>query len=231
MRIGRRHTSADYAEGTNEPPVQEAFAEALRPGQVVFDVGSNVGFYSLIAARLVGPRGEVHAFEAIPECAHEVTVNARRNRLRNVHVHAVAVTDTNGTVELLRSRHPGGATVSADDRPPDFTGALVVPAVSLDGFVAQADVRRPDLVKIDVEGAEMLVLSGMEGLLREARPVVLCEVDDREPCGRGGQARSGPGPARGRRLLGPHAGDLVRRESVNRAARRRHARLSGRWPR
>ena len=95
-------------------------------------------------------------------------------------MHAVAVTDAEGTVELLRSRHPGGATVSADDRPPDFTGALVVPAVSLDGFVAQSGVRSPDLVKIDVEGAESLVLAGMERLLRDARPVVLCEVDDRD---------------------------------------------------
>jgi FkbM family methyltransferase len=178
LRIGLRHASADYSSGTNEVPVQEAFAGALRPGQVVFDVGSNVGFYSLLASRLVGPTGEVHAFEAIPEIAREVAANARRNRLGNVHVHAVAVTDVEGTVQLLRSRTPGGSTVSPDELPYDLTETFPVPAVTLDGFVRREGVRAPDFVKIDVEGAEHRVLAGMAGLLRDARPVVVCEVDD-----------------------------------------------------
>lgn len=178
LRVGLRHASADYSAGTNEVPVQEAFARALRPGQVVFDVGCNVGFYSLVAARLVGPTGEVHAFEAIPEIAHEVQVNARRNRLGNVHVHAVAVTDVEGTVELLRSRSPGGATVSADDVPRDLTETFPVPAVTLDAVVQRGTAPLPNFVKIDVEGAELPVLAGMAAILREARPVVVCEVDD-----------------------------------------------------
>ncbi len=178
LRVGLRHASADYSAGTNEVPVQEAFAQALRPGQVVFDVGSNVGFYSLVAARLVGPTGEVHAFEAIPEIAHEVSVNARRNHLGNVRVHAVAVTDVEGTVELLRSRTPGGSTVSPDEVPKDLTEKFPVPAVTLDAFVERGTAPPPDFVKIDVEGAELPVLRGMAGILRDARPVVVCEVDD-----------------------------------------------------
>jgi FkbM family methyltransferase len=181
LRVGLRHASADYSSGLNEVPVQEVFAEYLESGQVVFDVGSNVGFYSLIAARLVGPSGEVHAFEAVPECARQVTANARRNHLRNISVHTVAVADAAGTVELLRSRHPGGATISAADRPTDFTEAIAVPSVALDGFVEAHDLPLPDFVKIDVEGAECQVLAGMERIMRTARPIVLCEVDDWRP--------------------------------------------------
>jgi FkbM family methyltransferase len=181
LRIGLRHASADYSSGSNEQPVQEAFVAAISPGDVVFDIGANVGFFSLIAARAVGPQGAVHAFEAVPECAREVERNARRNGLRNVRVHALAVADVDGTIELLRSRHPGGATVSQVDRPRDFTEALTVPATTLDRFVARGGVRPPNVVKIDVEGAERSVLTGMAGLLRDARPVVVCEVDDRDP--------------------------------------------------
>jgi FkbM family methyltransferase len=178
LRVGLRHASADYSPGTNEVPVQEAFARTLQRGEVVFDVGSNVGFYSLVAARLVGPTGQVHAFEAIPEIAHEVVVNARRNHLANVEVHAVAVTDVEGTVELQRSRTPGGSTVAPDETLHDLTDTFPVPAVTLDAFVQRGTAPAPDFVKIDVEGAELQVLAGMTVLLRDARPVVLCEVDD-----------------------------------------------------
>ena len=178
LRIGLRHASADYGPGTNELPVQLAFRDMIEPGQTVFDVGSNVGFFAILAARLVGPTGSVHAFEAVPACAKALSRNAARNGFTNVTVHAVAVGDRQGEIELLQGRHPGGATTSQADRPQSYTGSIVVPVVALDVMIAEAELPVPDFVKIDVEGAEPQVLAGMEVTLAEASPAVLCELDD-----------------------------------------------------
>jgi FkbM family methyltransferase len=175
LHMSLRHASANYRLGTNELPVQETIVSTLRSGDVFYDVGSNVGFFSLIAARVVGAGGAVHAFEAVPEVADQIRRNARRNDLANISVHVAAVSDIDGQLQLARAPHPGGATTA---RP----GALgeepeTISALTLDTFAASSD-RPPDLVKIDVEGAETEVIAGMHHLLDDARPVVVFEIDD-----------------------------------------------------
>lgn len=181
LRLGERWASADYSVGTNELPVQEAVRDLLRPGLTFFDVGSNVGFFALLAAREVGPAGSVHAFEPVPEIAAAISANAARNDL-DVTVHAVAVADRHGgTAELMLAGHPGGATISAADAPGDLTGRVQVPLVTLDRLVTDGTCPVPDVVKIDVEGVEMQVLDGMADLLAGARPALVCELDSADP--------------------------------------------------
>jgi FkbM family methyltransferase len=177
LRIGLRHASADYGRVTNELPVQSAFADVIRPGQTVYDIGSNVGFFALLAARLVGEGGAVHAFEAAPECSRALERNVRRNGFGNVTVHPFAVSDRSGEVELMQGRHPGGATIAESDRPRDHRRSIVVRSVTIDELVA-GGTAPPDFVKIDVEGAEASVLAGMTTTISERPPVVLCELDD-----------------------------------------------------
>ena len=177
LRIGLRHASADYGRETNELPVQMAFQDHVRAGHTVYDVGSNVGFFALLAARLVGEQGAVHAFEAVPACSSALQQNVRRNGFTNVAVHALAVSDRIGDVELMQGHHPGGATISAPDRPRDYRASLIVPSVTIDGMVA-GGIEPPDFVKIDVEGAEVEVLRGMAATIERHGPVVLCELDD-----------------------------------------------------
>jgi FkbM family methyltransferase len=181
LRIGRQYASADYRLGTNELPVQDALHELLHPGGVFFDVGSNVGFFALLGAREVGPQGSVHAFEPVPRIAEAIRRNAALNGFENVHVHEVAVSDREGTAELLLAQHPGGATLSPADAPEDIVGRTTVPVVALDQLVASGTVPVPDVVKIDVEGVEMEVLDGMAELLRTRRPALLCELDSAQP--------------------------------------------------
>jgi FkbM family methyltransferase len=181
LRIGRQYASADYRLGTNELPVQEALRGLLHPGGVFFDVGSNVGFFALLGAREVGPQGAVHAFEPVPRIAEAIRRNAALNGFDNVHVHEVAVSDAQGTAELLLAQHPGGATLAPADAPDDIVGRTTVPVVALDQLVASGEVPVPDVVKIDVEGVEMEVLEGMAELLRTRRPALLCELDSAQP--------------------------------------------------
>jgi FkbM family methyltransferase len=178
LRIGSRYASADYRTGTNELPVQEALRDLLGAGDTFFDVGSNIGFFALIGAKQVGPRGQVHAFEPVADIAEAARLNASRNGLDMVTVHTVAVADIpSGYVELMLAAHPGGATLSTTDEPNDLSGRLPVPVTTLDQLVAEGRCPVPDVVKIDVEGAEMQVLDGMARQLAGRRPALVCELD------------------------------------------------------
>jgi FkbM family methyltransferase len=176
LRIGRSQASADYASGTNELPVQRAVADSLRPGAVFVDIGANVGFFSLIAARVVGDGGRVVALEPVPENVAAIRANARRNRLR-VDVLEVAAGATNGPTSLVLTRHPGGAVLASADAPPDATGRIEVEGATVDDLVAAGRLPRPSVVKIDVEGAEEAVLQGMTETLTSVGPTLIVEVD------------------------------------------------------
>ena len=110
MRIGLRYSSNDYRDGTIEEPVQRALASLLKPGDVFFDIGANIGFFSLVASRSLGREGSLYAFEARSGIAKAAKDNFRRNGLSAV-VLPVAVGDTDGTAALLVAEHPGGSTI------------------------------------------------------------------------------------------------------------------------
>lgn len=175
--MGTAHASADYADGSNELPVQEAVRDSLAPGGVFYDVGANVGFFSLLAARIVGERGAVYAFEPLAHVAAEARANAARNRLANVAVVEVAVGDRDGSAQLVVTRHPGGATLSPADVGGDAVGTVTVRTVRLDDLVAAGTLRPPDAVKIDVEGVEAEVIEGLRRTIADHHPVIVCEVD------------------------------------------------------
>ena len=166
--------------GRYEAPVQEALAAALRPGDVVLDVGANIGFLTVLAAHLVGPAGRVVAFEPVPANARLVRRNAALNRQSQVEVVQAAVGDRDGTGTLVLARYAGGAALAEADTPPDACGELAVELVTLDRWLAAGAARLPGpvrLLKVDVEGAEPAVLRGAAGLLAAGQPLVLLEVD------------------------------------------------------
>ncbi len=172
-----RRASGWYAKGINEPPIQNALAEHLKPGDTIFDIGANVGFFSLIAARLVGPTGKVYSFEPVPANAAAIRRNAGLNGF-SIDVMETAVGDSTGEIELVLTRHPGGASIIADTPSHDISGRLRVPVTRIDDLVAEGRIDVPAFVKIDVEGAEAAVLRGMEQTCRGHRPGIVCELDD-----------------------------------------------------
>jgi FkbM family methyltransferase len=177
LRISLRNASGDYATGRNELPVQRAVAAHLRPGHVFYDIGSNIGFFALIAARCVGPTGRVYAFEPVPANVACITGNARRNRFGNVAVLPAAVGAAAGTGTLLLSPHPGGATLSAADGQATPCGTVDVRVVAIDDLVAAGAIRPPDVIKLDVEGAESAVLHGARATLERHTPILIGELD------------------------------------------------------
>jgi FkbM family methyltransferase len=152
------------------------FVRLLRPGDCVIDIGANVGYYTVVAAKLVSPGGCVHAFEASPQVVAGLVANAALNPSANIHVHTQAVTDRCGEIEFYTAAANRTGYSSIRDLGGQTAAVATVPTISLDSILDELPATR--LVKIDVEGAELLVLKGMHRLLERDRPYVIFEIDD-----------------------------------------------------
>jgi FkbM family methyltransferase len=169
--------------GSFERYEQDLLVRLVQPGQVVFDLGANVGFYTLLAARLVGRTGRVIAFEPASRNIRYLKRHLDLNACTNVTVVEAAVGDTAGiAVFQPGASHAEGhlvtdAGVSAD--------SYRVPVVTLDDLVASRELPLPHILKIDVEGAEYAALVGATDVLRRARPEILLSthsIPQRQQC-------------------------------------------------
>jgi len=172
-------TGNQYYLGQADTDLQKILKENLRPGMVFYDIGSNNGFFSLLAGRIVGPDGHVVAFEAEPRLGSVVLENIARNNARNVHFVQSAVWSSSGfvdfcPVDLSISPDLGLGRVAANSS----AKILVVPSVCLDDFV-EAE-RPPDLIKCDAEGAEVEIFQGAKKVLIKYKPLVECEIHSDE---------------------------------------------------
>jgi FkbM family methyltransferase len=176
--FGVDHIQAHGAvRGALEPSVQEALRRSVLPGCVVVDVGASFGFFTLLAARLVGPTGHVHAFEPCAEDAAALRRNLALNDLgERVTVHDAAVSDRAGSAPFVVVRERGWSHLAQRGRHPEAVATREVAVETLDGLLDA--LTRVDLVKIDVEGSEAHVLDGARELLRVRAPVVVCELHE-----------------------------------------------------
>jgi FkbM family methyltransferase len=183
MMLVARNAHPSFLNGTYEQPMQNAVAAHLSEGDVFYDVGANIGFFSLIAARRVGAAGAVYAFEPVPENAKAIAESVKLNNLAQVLVYPNAVGAFTGQSDLLLADHIGGAALASVAPPPDLRGRIKVDVVTIDELVARRGLRPPALMKIDVEGAELDVLRGMAETLKAYHPNILYEIDDPTPQG------------------------------------------------
>lgn len=162
---------------TFEPHETSLFAARLRPGMVVVDVGANVGYYSLLAASLVGPDGIVYAFEPSPMVFDRLSTTVLRNSIAQISVLNTGVGESSGSIDLYVPLTEGNHTPTMV--PNDGGQAVSVAITTLDEFFAERGSARIDLLKIDVEGFEPDVIRGADGLLRSGRiAAILCEFND-----------------------------------------------------
>jgi FkbM family methyltransferase len=150
-----------------EPHVTAVVQQFVQPGTVFIDIGANIGYYSLLAARLAGPSGKVIAFEPGAANCALLEQSLQINDLRNVTLKPWAVADIDGSVSYGADDSNGRIEL---DRRVELPG---VPAVTLD--TALADEPRIDFIKMDIEGAEGRALRGMQQILQRHRPIVCSE--------------------------------------------------------
>jgi FkbM family methyltransferase len=178
LRLNPR-VALDTLRGRGEPQVQEAMLAYLRPGMTFYDLGANIGFFSLLAARLVGEQGRVIAFEADPEIAARLREHIERSQFRWVTVVEKAVWSEASRVLFERidpeTSPDRGLGHVVGEAPANSSGRIIeIEAVALDDFTRTAPA--PDFIKCDVEGAEVEVFRGAQRLLAEGRPRILCEI-------------------------------------------------------
>ena len=158
-----------------EPDVCAALAFFLKPGHVFVDCGANVGYFSVIAGKIVGSAGRVIAIEANPVTYVLLERNLRANQLgTGVNL---AVTSREGEVELFvpptgdifSVTQPGGLVSTSNAE------VIKVKAQTLPEMLSSLNINRVDLIKVDVEGGELDILESSADLLRKRRPVVICE--------------------------------------------------------
>lgn len=146
--------------GNYEKGEVRVFHELIRRGMNVVDLGANIGYFTLIAAKLVGPEGKVFAFEPEPGNFSLLQRNVNMNGYRNVTLVQKAVSDKNGVEELHLCSDSWGHSLSSFKRD---AGSISVPVTSLDQFFSE-DVAI-DFIKMDIEGAEGKAMQGMERIL------------------------------------------------------------------
>jgi FkbM family methyltransferase len=160
-----------YWFGTYEVDRLRALANAVSPGAVVYDVGANVGIYSLLASLQVGPSGMVYAFEPLERNLLYLRRHLTLNKVENCVVLEAAVCNKEGT------RSFSAASWSSSMAHLSTDGETSVPSTSLDSCIyGERRFRAPDILKIDVEGAEMEVLEGASRALTEFHPAIFLEI-------------------------------------------------------
>lgn len=163
-----------YWTGTHETPVQEAVSTFLKPGMTFWDIGAHIGLFALIGGRLVGDSGHVGAFEPMPENFDRLRANIEGNALGNVEAHCVALSDEEGSGAFVTlGSSLKGHFAQGKDRVAE--GVVRVHTRTVDTIVSRGG-RIPDLLKIDVEGAEGRVIRGAAETMRAHRPAIVIEI-------------------------------------------------------
>ncbi|HEY2407147.1 MAG TPA: FkbM family methyltransferase [Polyangiaceae bacterium] len=169
------NSTAGMMLGTLEPELQEAFSLFTHPGMTVYDIGANVGFFSILAARLVGHSGKILAFDPLPTNTQMVEYNAKLNGFEQVEVHRAALGNEDGEAAFVISSDPNWGKLKGIGVPASVSGEERVVIHRIDSLVA-GGLPAPELIKIDVEGAEVAVLEGGSSTLRTARPILFIDL-------------------------------------------------------
>jgi len=170
-----------YWHGGFEPGLLETFKEYVSSGMTVYDVGANLGFHSLALGVLVGERGKVFGFEPNPSILARLKNNISLNgAAKNVEAVGYAVLDREGEIGFSVSEVHHAQSQVAELVPlangVGFARTIRILAITLDAFVFERSQPAPDIVKIDIEGAEHLAIEGMRRILRECRPLLFVEL-------------------------------------------------------
>jgi len=168
----------EWATGArHESRALAAVVDLARPGATVYDIGANIGMFAVRFARRVGARGHVYCFEPNPVCVHLLRANLKVTGADNFDIFPVCVSDRTGMEEFTVNY--GNTLLGVGEGSPmaDKPGHKIqIERQTLDALIADFNVRPPDIVKIDVEGAEPRVVAGMLSTLHAHRPILFLEL-------------------------------------------------------
>ncbi len=177
LRFNSGQSNVGFLLGSADPRLQSIFKLLVNPGAVVYDIGANVGFFTVLAAKLTGPAGRVLAFEPLKENSNVLEHNVQLNNFTHVTVRDFAVADRDGTAEFLLSGNATfGGLANSTERVENQVGKTDVRVSRLDSVVHHDSLPLPRIIKIDVEGGEAAVLDGAAETIQKARPILIIEL-------------------------------------------------------
>ena len=156
--------------GIYERKKQKRFCAALKPDDVVYDIGAQAGLYSLLASRLVGPKGAVYAFEPLPRNMRFLKLHIELNEVTNISIFELAIGGTDGTALFADGPNPLQGSLSE-------SGLRSVRVAKLDTMFSKGLLRPPSVLKIDIEGGGLEACLGARKLLETHRPSVFLAID------------------------------------------------------
>jgi FkbM family methyltransferase len=175
-------TEKDYWLGTYEAELQAVLRELVQQGMVLYDIGANIGYISLMMARLSGKGGKIFSFEALPANLRRLKENISLNEMESViQIHPKAVIDMTHPVRFLaHSSTSMGKAAGSAGRAEEYDQVIIVEGLALDDFVYRQKQPSPHIIKMDIEGGEVLAVKGMKRLLKERKPILLIELHGEE---------------------------------------------------
>ncbi len=186
----KSYFSTFYVSGNVFEQEVVAFMKSrIGPGMTVFDIGANIGYFTLLTARLVGPTGTVIAFEPGQDAFDSLVANIDLNGFNNVYAKQIALCDKNGYEIYWQSKIERmnvynsliNVEIPSHISQNDFQKHRI-PVRYLDSIVAEERLPLPDFVKIDVEGAEMMVIDGMKDILSADKSMILVFEGSKVAC-------------------------------------------------
>jgi FkbM family methyltransferase len=180
--LAEYHGTAPMFFGSYSLLVVNAMKRRLRRGDIFIDVGANIGYLSAVAADLVGPAGQVHAFEPVDAYFEKLRRLATLNPDYSIQLNACAAGEAVGKREIFVTREPGQSTlVPSYKSQDDIVSTIRVPVIRLDSYFAERGIGKVALIKVDAEGFELPVLRGLQLYFESnrQRPAIICEIAPR----------------------------------------------------
>lgn len=160
-------------DGYFEKNSTNATLQLVKKGDIVFDVGANIGYYSVLLAKLVGPKGRVFSFEPTNYFSQVLKKNIEVNNSYNVETFNLGLSDKAQDLEI----HIDGPSATLHDSvSAPYTNSEIIKLVPLDDFIKQIDLERLDFIKIDVDGHEPFFFLGSGKTLEKFNPIILLEI-------------------------------------------------------
>lgn len=180
LKFNPQGSAPSYALGISEMNVQRRISGILGQAGTFYDVGANVGFYSVFAAACVGATGHVYSFEPVPENARGLRRNLQLNEViqDNYFIREVALSDSVGLRSFTTSQEPFWGSLEPRSFVKRPSRVITVRTSTLDEEIRHGGLRAPDVIKIDVEGHEIEVLRGASATLCRSKPAIVIEFHE-----------------------------------------------------
>lgn len=159
--------------GSYEFDKQNIIKHSLRTGHIFYDIGANVGFYSLLASRYIGITGSVIAFEPLPRNIEYLYRHIHLNKLTNVKIIPNALSDHSGKEFFSYTNDPSACHISSE-------GNIEVIVTTLDELIKKESIPPPNIIKVDIEGAEISFLIGAADTLIVYRPLIFMAIHSQQ---------------------------------------------------